>query len=115
MIYLLAGIENSRFKADVSHPDLGGEINIRDSYSFSANKWVFVSGIGIETMLSDKVSLKAEYTYADYGTFDSSHSKQLSPSVGALIPTTYYECSSDKINLNRGLFTLGLSYHFNGI
>lgn len=132
MIYLLAGVENSRFKVDVNHtvsdPKIlsnGIPFPWSTNYSFSENRWAFVPGIGIETMLSDNLSLKAEYTYADYGSFsndNTAHSSSViyDATTNAVIPTIKEQydttlSSNDKVKLNRGLFTLGLSYHFNGI
>jgi opacity protein-like surface antigen len=130
MIYLLLGAEYSKFKVDVNHtgiepfiitdPSLDLDMrDITDSYSYEENKVAFVPGIGIETMLTDKLSLKAEYTYADYGDLDTQHHDATYES-STTVDSTVYDTevnvhSEDKVDLKRGLFSLGLAYHFNGI
>jgi opacity protein-like surface antigen len=127
MIYVLLGAEYSKFKVDASHSlddatefpttdvDFGG---LTDSYSYDENKVAFVPGVGIETMLTDKLSLKAEYTYADYGSIVSkTHegSYEVDVTDPTIVTANVNTHAEDKVDLKRGLFSLGLAYHFNGI
>lgn len=120
MIYLLAGVEYSKFSLDVNHTlssEEGPASSFSYSYSFDNNKLAFVPGVGIETMLTDKLSLKAEYTYVDYGKFSHNNnsssliSNPSEPSSFAILNNP----SEDQVDIKRGLFTLGLAYRFNGI
>lgn len=139
MFYILAGIEHTKFDVDVNHSFAAGHSQTPDTtptsnwsrgysyhYGFDENKWAFVPGVGIETMLTDKLSLSAQYTYADYGNI--SHHNDLPPTVLAATPvgsgepfgTTHSNInaaspSDTKFDLSRGLFSLRLAYHFNGI
>lgn len=139
MFYLLAGIEHTKFDVDVNHDFAAGYSQTPDTtptsswsrgysyhYGFDESKWAFVPGIGIETMLTDKLSLSAQYTYADYGNV--SHHNDMTPVTLPPIPVgsqEYYgtthsnvtgsSASDTKFDLSRGLFSLRLAYHFNGI
>lgn len=140
MIYLLGGFDYSRFHVNVDHNismQTSGSVNSNPlptmnasaSYDYSFHRDLFgvMPGVGIETMLTDKLSLRAQYVYSYFGKF--SHTQEGIATSGTLatgsttgikIDNATYSLnnasSKDKITqLSRGLFTLDLTYHFNGI
>lgn len=121
MIYLLAGIERTKFDVDVDRGakdnDPSFNFDLSHKYGFSENKWAFVPGIGIETMLTDNLSLSAQYTYADYGkiSHNDNYKGQIYTNDVRPVRLDVSSDSSNKVSLERGLFSLRLAYHFNGI
>lgn len=138
MFYVLAGIEYTKFNVNVGHMFIGTDEHIINNdailthpfvvnnYSFSKGKVAFMPGVGLETMLTDNFSLKAEYTYACYGDLSKTNSTQnvlpnetviSSEGIPVVLTGDALASAADtKVShLSRGLFTLGLSYHFNGV
>jgi len=111
MFYILAGMEYTKFDIDETHTNVVNTDQFpSNNYSFSRNEFAFVPGVGLETMLGDNISLKAQYTYAMYPSF--SHSNENSVNVENI---TIVSTANDKFDLSRGIFSLGLTYHFNNI
>jgi opacity protein-like surface antigen len=131
MIYILGGVEAAKFDVK-GHQSWSntlplGDVLVKDSqaygYCFDSTKVAFMPGVGIETMLTDKFSLRAQYTYADFGHIDNTAGfgpftrPETGDAKGTPIPITETSASvaHDRVYLARGLFTIDLSYHFNGI
>jgi outer membrane immunogenic protein len=68
LIYVLGGYTQAKVKASASLEDSEGFVFIDQSDSSWEDGW-FVGG-GIEALLTDHISLKAEYRYNDYGTVE---------------------------------------------
>lgn len=125
MFYVLAGVEAQEINVDVNHflqrqritgLTPSNEITAY-GYSFEKTKAAFMPGVGIETMLTDKLALDARYTYAWYGSLSGGFvnpTQNLVPGV-RVSSSTADSFSNTDAKLNRGLYTLGLTYHFNGI
>ncbi|PQO24300.1 porin family protein [Rhodobacteraceae bacterium WD3A24] len=65
LIYGLLGFTRGNFNGEY---DLSGDFNASDSYDFDLDGWSL--GAGIETMLSDNVSMKLEYRYTAFEDHD---------------------------------------------
>lgn len=124
LFYVLAGVEAQRLNVDVNHllsrtgtGDVPYSHVTAYGYSFDKTKAAFMPGVGIETMLTDKLSLDARYTYAWYGSTgdDFVNPTQSFTPITMQTTTTLDSASHTDVKLNRGLYTLGLTYHFNGI
>lgn len=115
MIYILAGVEYTKFDVDANRSFIMQGLPLAtNNYSFSKNEFAFVPGVGIETMLSNKLSVKAQYTYAMYPRITNHHdfntNTHFESSTVAITDT-----SDDKIEISHAVFTLGLTYHFNNL
>lgn len=105
LIYVLAGVESAKLDQHVSKVDDKGEGN---AYDFTKQAIAFMPGVGIETMLTDHVSLRGQYTYADYPSFSRDEALIFSDkNKGGSV--------SDKVNTKRGLYELDLVYHWNNL
>lgn len=108
MLYILFGLDYARFKIEGESSVLNNEFFpipqtiISDSFT----KWRvgYFPGIGLETGLTDHVSLRTEYTH----TFYSSFSNAITQSEEG-----YYLSLKNKVRPSRGLLTVKLSYLFN--
>jgi len=109
MIYILFGLDYAQFKVKsksaISLTNAPDEI-ITDSF----NKWKlgYMPGIGIETGLSDHVSLRVQYTYTFYPSFN--HTATSSDTV---LNWIYNGSLKTKVIPHRNLLTVMLSYFFN--
>lgn len=110
MIYVLAGVETAKFDCHGSHAESGSE-GFSHDYDFDKQAVAFMPGVGIETMLTDKISLRGQYTYADYSNF--SHHATFTEENGQRIMTNF--AYDDKVDPERGLFTLDVTYRWNGV
>jgi opacity protein-like surface antigen len=131
MIYIVLGTEYTKFDVNQSHVLvnwLSSDSSNSDwiNYgcnSFSEHKWAFVPGLGIETMVSNNWSLRAQYTYAIYPSFSggnvNAHNTLYSETLvdegvhhdlGTLTTITKAEFKP-----RIGKFELGLTYHANGV
>lgn len=71
--YVLGGYSNAKL-------DVSGDVGAVDDEDFSSYKFLsdndhvdgFTVGAGVESMLTDNVSLKLEYRYSDFGSFKKS-------------------------------------------
>ena len=73
LIYVMGGYTEAKVKSEVNLQDNNNNnINFHRSDSSWQDGW-FVGG-GIEALLWENISLKAEYRYADYGSFDTDKS-----------------------------------------
>jgi opacity protein-like surface antigen len=152
LFYISLGAETSKFSVNVNHnfsltlldplpiiPVFQNQVtapvtipmpNYAYSYSYEDKEWAFVPGVGIETMLTDNISLRAQYSYADYGKIthknptvkakgSSGPFVDTLPDTNTTITTTYgydtLSTANDEIDPAHGLFTLDLTWHFNDI
>lgn len=101
MFYALLGVELGNFRYKFYSTDIG-------DYSFDKNQFGFKTGIGIEQMLSKKLSLKIQYSFTDYAGFNNTTSRVLrdQPRYKQILN------SYDAVNINRSAITVGLVYHF---
>jgi outer membrane immunogenic protein len=69
LIYVMGGYTQAKIK---SESDLSGDNNANFAYRVSDSAWEdgWFAGGGIEALLTDNISLKAEYRYADYGSVE---------------------------------------------
>ncbi|MFW6028545.1 MAG: outer membrane protein [bacterium] len=71
--YGLAGYTQAKIEGEAGHPDLRRRVvSEHDShYQYSWSGWRdgVVLGAGVETLLTDAISLKMEYRYTDYESF----------------------------------------------
>jgi opacity protein-like surface antigen len=120
MFYVLFGMDYARFSyngavsidGNISSTGINYHklIPVITNVDFHSNKLGFMPGIGMETMLTNRLSLRAEYTYSYYGTIN--HNSDIDIAViNSRVATAAYKFS----NLARGLFDLGLTYRFNGL
>jgi outer membrane immunogenic protein len=94
LLYVTGGFAGARIQSsfcDVTVPEC-------ESHSDSENGWI--AGLGIEHLLTDYLSIKAGYSYADYGSRDVS--------TAVVYGDGYYE----KQEYTEHSFQVGLAYHF---
>ena len=138
MIYALAGVDVSQFNYQVKHegtsafygmapnPSLASDpLAASNEQDFNKIQPGFMPGIGIEAMLTNKLSLRAQYTYTIYGStsekynFINNASYVTDISVPNIITSSSVavnssgELKADTISNNA--VTVDLTYHFNGI
>jgi opacity protein-like surface antigen len=101
MIYILLGMDYAQFTYNEETA-----IPARDDLDFNVHKYGFMPGLGIETMLTDHLSLRAEYTYTFYGVIEHTSAIPVAPGNSAVGKFAFNSTA-------RGLFNLGLTYHFN--
>ena len=101
MLYALFGLDYAKFevKSNVNNPPNGGVTN-------NFNKWRlgYMPGVGIEVGLANHLSLRGQYTYTFYPSFSHSTTNTSGPITHTL---------NTKVDADRGLFTLMLSWLFN--
>lgn len=68
--------------------------------SFSKTVWGWTAGVGAEVMVTDRISVKTEYLYADFGDVDFN----VNDAMGVF--------SDANVDLSRHIFRVGLNYHF---
>ncbi len=73
LIYVLGGYTEAKVKSELTLSDDDGEFKFHTSDSSWEDGW-FVGG-GIEALLTQNISLKAEYRFNDYGSVDRSDSE----------------------------------------
>lgn len=150
MIYIVLGTEYQKFDVTQNHlfvfrnapgvfdninplldPVIVGDNLVAYSHNdFSQHKWGFVPGIGIETMVANNWSLRAQYTYAIYGSFSGcdvdahvAHDAatyvpplaQQSETVNETQTTNLTSAEKVSFKPRIGKFELGLTYHANGV
>jgi opacity protein-like surface antigen len=114
MIYALAGLDIAEFEYKTNHTaDLYGAVE-DINYSNEVNSWQYgiMPGVGIEAALSDNVSVRAQYTYTYFGDGD-----KVNATKSAAAPVTSIASSStgEADSVQRGLFSLAVTYHFKGV
>ena len=121
MIYVLFGLDYARFNVK-SRFGYSGSFQERIAppvYSFSGdindefNKWKlgYMPGIGIETGLTDHVSLRVQYAHIFYSSF--SHERSFDYNNESMPVIITKEKITTKVKPSSGLFTVKLSYLFN--
>jgi outer membrane immunogenic protein len=115
MIYALAGLDIGEFSYEVSHVATQYSMPDNLSYSDKVHSWQygFMPGVGIEAMLTDNVSVRAQYTYTYFGDGDDvSAAKEVTMGERTVL-TSAIDGVADSVQ--RGVFTLDLTYHFKGV
>jgi opacity protein-like surface antigen len=120
MIYVLAGVEAANFDYEVnsSGPNyLISALYLNGNFSDEADqlKFGFMPGVGIETMITDNFSLRAQYVYTFFGDMDVNGSHSLTQVINERNILLNNSIDGDADNISRGLFTVDLTYRFNGI
>lgn len=117
MVYVLAGIDIGEFTYKVHSTGSMVDFSEALDYSASTDSWQygFMPGVGIEAMLNDHVSLRAQYTYTFYGDADKVTGSGSMTPPGWSVPFIVSTINGTADSIQRGLFTLDLTYHFNGI
>jgi opacity protein-like surface antigen len=114
MIYALFGLDYARFKVKsefVFNPSyIGAPGPAQVNNDFSKLKLGYMPGIGMEMVLTDHFSLRAQYTYAFYSSLSNTVTKVIPQPVGGGVG---HATLNTKIKPSRGLFTVKLSYLFN--
>lgn len=114
MVYGLLGIDYARFdvKSEFAyHTFIQPELDGHFAHDFSKWKLGYMPGVGIETVLIDNISLRAQYTYTYYSSF--SYSTTLGYDALEPGPPPHKVNLTTKVKPSRGLFTVKLSYLFN--
>lgn len=105
MLYAFAGIDVSRFESKFALAQTGvPEQSVEESHT----KVGWMPGIGMETMLTDNLSLRTEGSYTWYNTLG--YDATFSFGGDGYTNTNHI---SDTHKVRRGLFMLDLVYHFN--
>lgn len=130
MIYGLFGIDNTFINDHIKHNGTavanGSEfpeatIGIDKTVSTDHVLSGLMPGIGIEAMVTNKLSLRAQYTYSFYQSDKTEYyNNQRSFSKVTSVSNIYnwYGNSEGNIknkNLSRNAITVDLTYHFNGL
>ena len=115
LLYVLVGVNGAPFKHEwnASGVDDATDIAWQDKGSKTSTKAAIMPGVGIEEMITSKLSLRAQYTYSFYFG-DITHSKAESGTLPGPYPYTVGDKQTIK-NLANGSFDVDLSYHFNGL
>lgn len=105
LAYLTAGIAVTRLKLDSRYSDTFLDDG-RGQGSSEETKTGWVVGAGGEYALSERLSLRGEYLYADYGSVDTSYAvtNPGNPGLSSNI--------RDKVDFKTQTVTLGLAYRF---
>jgi opacity protein-like surface antigen len=120
LFYILLGAEYSKFEVNFSQDSAMSLAYSLAPYivsftsSFSDKKIGLMPGIGIESMINDKLSVRAQYTYVSYGDIK----KTIPVNVTITPDQSPYSYniageSTAKIHPSCGKFTIDLTYHFN--
>jgi opacity protein-like surface antigen len=111
LAYVLVGADYGNF--EVTPLEISGFGHIDGKYGkFNKHELGLMPGLGIETMITDHLSLRAQYTYSMYQKFSHTDTLIDQDILDWLYPLNINLKNKSKVNLNRGLFTLNLSYIF---
>lgn len=107
LIYALGGYSQAKVQSELSflYEDYGVEMSNNDWQ----DGW-FIGG-GLETLLTQNISLKAEYRYNDYGKVSNGHSFEVIQEDGHEYDN-YYEDASQKADITVHSVRAVLSYRF---
>jgi outer membrane immunogenic protein len=112
MLYILFGLDYAKFKVNsetntiVDTPENSETFAINNNFS----KWKlgYMPGVGIETGLTDHLSIRVQGTYTYFPSFSHSNTKDF------IIDDSNIKSNTDtKVKPSRWLFTVMLSYLFN--
>jgi opacity protein-like surface antigen len=110
MVYALLGTDYSKFKFESNGSTIDdGFKNITGSVSdnFDKYRWGIIPGVGVEVSLCDHLALRGQYTYAFYQSFShTATGKDKNNNTQVL---------TNKVRPSRSLFTINLSYLWNGL
>lgn len=105
LVYARLGLESIKTKATVTCP---ADTNVCDpdagTQSFSSSKRLtgLGFGLGVEKMFGEKLSVRAEYRYADYGKFDFT-----------AMPESFTTFGADaEVEVTSGALELSVAYNF---
>ncbi len=105
LAYLTGGVALARVELSSNYVDTSG-LGGRGNGSNAETKAGWVLGLGGEYALSKRLSLRAEYLFANYGSVNNTITVT-NPTFGALSSTI-----NDKVDLKTQTVTLGLAYRF---
>jgi opacity protein-like surface antigen len=117
MLYALVGLDYSQFKVTNTMSDHYVDADIDHNFTITDkfNKWLpaIMTGIGGEMAINDHLSLRLQYTFAFYDSYEHKAMQQ-----GTFYNKLHRKLPYDinmktKINPNRGTLQLMLSYLFN--
>ena len=100
MVYGTGGVAFARVSTDVTEYFLGFPI-ASDSASATHTGWT--AGVGVEAMVTEKISLKLEYLHADFGDKDYDYN---------LIPLSPADDTIGRAGLPVASIKLGVNFHF---
>lgn len=127
MIYALAGVRLAKFdysiyhSATMSKPPVISGVSNSTLFEKSDDKTAvgFMSGVGIETMLTKNLSARAQYTYTHYGkmSFDDNNTatSTVTPSPRVVVAEAGSSAADTDVKLSQGEYALALIYHFSNI
>jgi opacity protein-like surface antigen len=139
MVYVLAGIDIAPFKYTVDYNGTISNdsyynpitektlpINLASGVADGNTSWMsgFMPGVGVEAMITNHLSLRAQFVYTYWGEGDfgindahtSGYSYTATPKDGktaTLRDTFTSSVAGDASSIQRGLLTVDLTYHFN--
>lgn len=105
--YLRVGYVNSQFRLNTSTIPALGETTFDEAVNFRKNKGAVQLGLGVESMVTNNVSVRAEYDYNRYGTISRG-----AASAVACGDETCTAISTLDIKPIVDQFKLAASYHF---
>src|SRR5262249_37624434 len=115
LVYATGGASWLHFQATSSCPATGFGLCDRAGNAFSpaviaksATRVGWTAGLGGETMMWGHWLVRAEYRYADYGTWQSATDSRISPFGPTTLTATY------AIKLQTHTATFGVAYKFGG-
>ncbi len=109
MLYILFGLDYAKFKVNSETNTLLDPNTFAINNNFSKWKLGYMPGVGIETGLTDHLSIRAQGTYTYFPSFSHSNTKDFVNPDGK----TVYLTTDTKVKPSRWLFTVMLSYLFN--
>lgn len=114
MLYVLFGLDYAKFNVKNEAIDAGGYAVSNMPIANKFDKWQlgYMPGIGIETGLSDHISLRAQYTYTFYSSLSHSASFVDHETWKTWGWVTVVNLKT-KVKPQRSKFTVMLSYLFN--
>lgn len=101
LFYATGGLGLAALRSDYIFSNNAAEL---ESKKVSVIQPGYVIGVGIETSLTRKLSLKAEYLFENFNNMTATHMNHLMP-AGQNFTNT--------LNLQSSILRLGLNYHFN--
>jgi opacity protein-like surface antigen len=106
MLYVLFGLDYAKFEVENTYADIGVTPG-KMANDFNKWRWGYMPGAGIEVGLAHHLSLRAQYTYTIYNSFSRSITERRPENLNELWTL------KTKVDPERSLFTLKLSYLFN--
>lgn len=113
LAYILLGIDTAKFKNETTYFGPGNPYGASNDIYEDSSSWMagLMPGVGIEAMITKKLSLRTQFVYTYWGNGDFGINSTYSYPGGSDIYT--YSISGDIDKIQRGLLTVDLTYHFN--